>query len=252
MATQIDRASEDGGAPLATRRVAPSCVTSLAPLGSSAASRRPGVDAGNEDSSVDRRKKSLYPTPKETDSFFRRLEPHLPTLYKLIRFRVRDPADIEDVLQETLLHAFSNLDQLRSGHCLRAWLIQIAINEARKTLRAKQRTPFFCSIDQPSGVDERGHFVFHEIADWHETPVEALERTELAEMLQQQLSTLRPKWRELLVLCDVQECNVGEAARQMGISLADARSSLYRARFALRELLAPIIGEASRQGSFWI
>jgi RNA polymerase sigma-70 factor, ECF subfamily len=250
MTTRIDRASEDDGAPLA--RVAPPSVTSLAPVRSSAASRRPGVDASNEDSSVDRRKKSLYPMPKETDSFFRRLEPHLPALYKLIRFRVRDAADIEDVLQETLLHAFSNLDQLRSGYCLRAWLIQIAINEARKTLRAKQRTPFFCSIDQPSGVDERGHFVFHEIADWHETPVEALERTELAEMLQQKLATLRPKWRELLVLCDVQECNVAEAARQMGISLADARSSLYRARFALRELLAPIIGEASRQGSFWI
>ena len=61
---------------------------------------------------------------------------------------------------------------------------------------------------------------------------------ELTTVLRHQLATLRRKWRDLLVLCDVQEVNVAQAAQQLGISLADARSSLYRARFRLRERLS--------------
>ena len=215
---------------------------------SSVATQRLGTSAskGHRWANQGKRRASC-PTPEQIDCFFRKLEPHLSMLYKLLRFRVGDPADIEDVIQETLLQAFSNLDQLRSADCLRAWVIQIAVNEARTILRAKQRTPFLCSIDQSSQPNKSEHFVIPEIADRHETPLEALERAELTAILWQKLATLRPKWRELLLLCVVQELNVHEAARQMGISVADARSSLYRARFALRELLSTTFGEAPQQ-----
>jgi len=246
MATAIDRASEEAALPM-TREVAPSSAVSppRSPRGpAEAGSRQHLTRPANQ--------KSWCQKQEETGCSYREIEPHLSMLYKLIRLRVRDPADVEDVLQETLLHAFSNLDQLRSEDCLRAWLIQIAINEARRVLRAKRRAPFFCSIDQPPGTIGHGDVVIHEIADWHETPTEIVERAELTEMLQQKLATLRPKWRDLLVLCDVQELSVNTAARRMGISLADARSSLYRARFALRELLAPTLGKADPQGAFRI
>lgn len=192
-----------------------------------------------------RNQKTSFPESATGESFYQTVEPHLSMLHKFIRFRLRDIADADDVLQETLLHAFSHLDQLRSGDCLRAWLVQIAINEARKTLRSKQRTPICLSIDAPGLTDEHGHFSVRQIPDWHETPSQMLERMELITILRRKLESLRPKWRELILLCDVRELNVGEAARRLGISLADARSSLYRARFALRDLVVPVFREAS-------
>jgi RNA polymerase sigma factor (sigma-70 family) len=179
------------------------------------------------------------------EGFYQKVEPHLSMLHKFIRFRLRDIADADDVLQETLLHAFSHLDQLRSADCLRAWLVEIAINEVRKTLRSKQRTPICLSIDAPGLTNEHGHFALRQIPDWHETPSQMLERMELITILRKKLDSLRPKWRELILLCDVRELNIGEAARRLGISLADARSSLYRARFALRDLVVPVPREAS-------
>lgn len=191
-----------------------------------------------------RDQKTSFPA-STSESFYQTVEPHLPMLQKFIRFRLRDIADADDVLQETLLHAFSHLDQLRSEDCLRAWLVQIAINEARKTLRSKQRTPTCLSIDAPGQSNEHGHFAFLQIPDWRETPSQMLERMELITILRKKLESLRPKWRELILLCDVRELNVGEAARRLGISLADARSSLYRAHFALRDLVVPVLREAS-------
>jgi RNA polymerase sigma-70 factor, ECF subfamily len=192
-----------------------------------------------------RRNQNSCPASATGEGFYQKVEPHLSMLHKFIRFRLRDIADADDVLQETLLHAFSHLDQLRSRDCLRAWLVQIAINEARKTLRSKQRTPICLSIDAPGLTDEHGHFALRQIPDWHETPSQMLERMELITILRKKLESLRPKWRELILLCDVRELNVGEAARRLGISLADARSSLYRARFALRDLVVPVFREAS-------
>ena len=127
-------------------------------------------------------------------------------LQKFIRFRLRDIADADDVLQETLLHAFSHLDQLRSEDCLRAWLVQIAINEARKTLRSKQRTPTCLSIDAPGQSNEHGHFAFLQIPDWRETPSQMLEpHGTYHNTSGKSWKSLRPKWRELILLCDVAE-----------------------------------------------
>ena len=192
-----------------------------------------------------RDQKTLCSASATGEGFYQKVEPHLSMLHKFIRCRLRDIADADDVLQETLLHAFSHLYQLRSEDCLRAWLVQIAINEARKTLRSKQRTPIRLSIDAPGLTNEHGHFALRQIPDWHETPSQMLERIELITILRKKLESLRPKWRELILLCDVRELNVGEAARRLGISLADARSSLYRARFALRDLVVPVLREAS-------
>jgi RNA polymerase sigma factor (sigma-70 family) len=192
-----------------------------------------------------RNQKTACPASATGEGFYQKVEPHLSMLHKFIRFRIRDIADADDVLQETLLHAFSHLDQLRSRDCLRAWLVQIAINEARKTLRSRQRTPICLSIDAPELTNEHGQFAVRQIPDWHETPSQVLERMELIVILWKRVQSLRPKWRELILLCDVRELNVGEAARRLGISLADARSSLYRARFALRDLVVPVLGEAS-------
>jgi RNA polymerase sigma factor (sigma-70 family) len=196
-----------------------------------------------------RNQKNSCPASATGEGFYQKVEPHLSMLHRFICFRLRDIADADDVLQETLLHAFSHLDQLRSRDRLRAWLVQIAINEARKTLRSRQRAPICLSIDAPGPTNEHGHFALRQIPDWHETPSQVLERMELIAILRKRLESLRPKWRELILLCDVRELNVGEAARRLGISLADARSSLYRARFALRDLVVPVVREVSDETS---
>ena len=72
----------------------------------------------------------------ETELFEELLQPYLRSVFALVRSVVTDQADAEDTVQGAVLRAFSNLDRLRSGHAFRAWLFQIAINEARILRRA--------------------------------------------------------------------------------------------------------------------
>lgn len=66
----------------------------------------------------------------ETELFRDLLHPYLRPLVRLARSVVRDHADTEDTVRETVLRAYSNLDQPRSDYFFRARLFQIAINDA--------------------------------------------------------------------------------------------------------------------------
>jgi hypothetical protein len=73
----------------------------------------------------------------ETELFEELIHPYLRAVFSLVRAVVNDHADAEDTVQESVLRAFSNLDQLRSGHAFRAWLFQIAVNQARMLQRRR-------------------------------------------------------------------------------------------------------------------
>src|SRR5258706_16405150 len=77
---------------------------------------------------------------------------------------LNNPADAEEVAQEAVLKAFSNLARFRGEAKFSTWLIQITINEARLKLR-KDRRHLYESVDEPRG-DEEGHYIPRDFADW--------------------------------------------------------------------------------------
>ena len=76
-------------------------------------------------------------------------------------------------------------------------------------------------------------------ADWRDIPSEELQRKELREALKRALASLDPKYREVLVLRDVQYMSIIESAKVLGITEASVKTRLLRARLQMRDALAP-------------
>ena len=174
----------------------------------------------------------------DANTFVEMSAPHLPAIRGLLRGILHNHADAEDALQETLLQALSNWHQLRNRGSFRPWLIQIALNEARKM---RHRKPWWVvqpvagdSADNPEGL-------LREAPDPHENPAELLEHREMDALITRTLATLPARERAVLVLCDLQDVASAAAAKRLGLSKARARAALHRARARLREDLAPLM-----------
>jgi RNA polymerase sigma-70 factor (ECF subfamily) len=102
----------------------------------------------------------------------------------------------------------------------------------------KYRPGLYESIDEGAETDE-GDYLPHDYADWREIPSDTLHRKELRQALAKALQSLPPKYREIVVLRDVENLSTAEAASILGITEASAKTRLSRARLMMRDALAP-------------
>ena len=179
-------------------------------------------------------------TAGEKALFHDLIRPYERAVYLAAYSVLRNPADAEEVAQETLLKALVNLHQLRAEDKFKGWLLQIAYNEARMRLRKDHR-----NLYEP--LEEEGNteaeFMPREFADWRDIPSEVLEKKEVRQAVARALLTLSDKYRQVFVLRDVQHLSVEETARVLGISQPAVKTQLLRARLQMRELLAPVFRE---------
>ena len=157
--------------------------------------------------------------------------PHLDAAYNLARWLVRNPQDAEDVVQDACLRAVRFAGGYREGNP-RAWLLRIVRNTAYSFLEKKRPAelaePFDETIHmQPSGDAEA-----------------ALLRATESRALQVALEALPVRFREALILRELEGLSYKEIASVMEIPIGTVMSSLARARAQLRErLLAGRAGE---------
>ena len=149
-------------------------------------------------------------------------------------------ADAEEVVQESVLKAYKSLSRFRGDCKFSTWLVQITINEGRMRLR-KYREHLYTSLDEPQ-TGEDGDYTPKDFADWREIPSEALEREQVRQALQDALSSLDQKYREVIILRDVNSLSTREAAKMLNITEASVKTRLLRARLMMRDILAPGIG----------
>ena len=169
--------------------------------------------------------------------FHELIRPYERAVYLAAYTVLRNPADAEEVAQETLLKALTNLHQLRADDKFKGWLLQIAFNEARMRLRKDHKNLY--EPLEGEGNDE-AEFMPREFADWRDIPSDALEKKEIRQAVSRALLTLSEKYRQVFVLRDVQHLSVEETARVLGISKPAVKTQLLRARLQMRELLAPV------------
>jgi RNA polymerase sigma-70 factor (ECF subfamily) len=102
----------------------------------------------------------------------------------------------------------------------------------------KDRRQLYESID-PAREDEEGEYRPRDFADWRDIPSEELQRKELREALRRAMAALAPEYREVLILRDVQHLSIAETAKILGITEANVKTRLLRARLQMRGALAP-------------
>jgi len=184
----------------------------------------------------------------DREAFYRLVQPHERAVYASAMSILNNQADAEEVAQEAILKALAALPRFRGEAKFSTWLIQITINEARLKLR-KDRRHLYESIDEQQG-DEEGDCFPKDYADWREIPSEELQRKQLREALQCALASLPPKYRQVLILRDVQHLSIQETAQVLGITEGCVKTRLLRARFHMRDALAPGIDGSWTTGKF--
>lgn len=155
-------------------------------------------------------------------------------IYRLAKHITQNDEDAEDVLQETFLKAYSNLDTFQGQSKFYTWLVRIAVNEALMKLR-KRKSDRTVSLDEPQDTGEET--VAREIAVWEGDPEQRYSQEELREILERAIDSLKPSFRTVFVLRDIEELSTEETAESLGISVPAVKSRLLRARLQLREKL---------------
>jgi RNA polymerase sigma-70 factor, ECF subfamily len=173
----------------------------------------------------------------EKQLFYELISPYQRSVYIAAHSVLQNEADAEEAAQEAFLKTLAHLRSFRRESKFSTWLIQIAINEARMK-RRKERKFLYESIEQRD-VDEEGNYIPKDFADWREIPSEALQRTELCRVLQKAIASLPSKYREVLIMRDIQHLSTAETAQVLQITENAVKTRLLRARLQMRDALAP-------------
>ena len=142
---------------------------------------------------------------------------------------IGDRGRAEDVTQQTFISAHRAIGRFRGGS-LRAWLMRIAANASRDSLRGSRQRP-------EQSLDESLESPSFQPASAEASPEEHAERSELNAELQKAILALSDDQRAVLVLIDVQGFSYEETAESVGASIGTVKSRLNRARRRVRDIL---------------
>ena len=155
-------------------------------------------------------------------------------IYRLAKHITQNDEDAEDVLQEAFLKAYEHIGGFQGNSKFYTWIVRIAVNEALMKLR-KRKTDRTVPLDEP--VDTGEEMVNREIAVWEDNPEQRYSQEEMQQILNEAVQDLKPDFRTVFVLRDIEELSTEETAESLGISVPAVKSRLLRARLALREKL---------------
>jgi RNA polymerase sigma-70 factor (ECF subfamily) len=170
---------------------------------------------------MDKAVNGLAGSPAGRESFEEVVLPHLDAAYRLARWMTRNEHDAEDVVQEASLRAFRYFRTFAGGNG-RAWFLRIV----RNTCHGGHRR--IGTLSDP--FDEERHSARQTASD----PEALLLRTDTADLIERAIGSLPDRFRELLILREMEGLSYRELADVMEIPIGTVMSGLSRAREALR------------------
>ncbi|MDQ3915488.1 MAG: sigma-70 family RNA polymerase sigma factor [Actinomycetota bacterium] len=162
--------------------------------------------------------------------------PLLDSLYASALRMTRNPADAEDLVQETMLRAYRSFDRFEPGTNLKAWMFRIMTNAYINTYRKKQREPKKISTEEVEDFD-----LYQELKNHDDQFSQTPERIVLDSLVDSDIidaiDDLPEQFRLAVVLSDVEGFSYAEMAEIMDVPLGTVMSRLHRGRKALQKRL---------------
>lgn len=193
------------------------------------------------------------------DAFCALVRRHQPSLWRLARVYTRNDGLADEVVQETWLCLLSAMESFAHRSSVKTWICGILINVARARMRKEQRTvpmsalePGVTEVDDGPAVDPSRFLPedHHWGGNWAAPPTAfpgpetVLLTTELRRVLLEHIERLVEAQREVLVLRDVEGFSAEEVCATLGLSEANQRVLLHRARAKMRTSLERHFAEA--------
>jgi RNA polymerase sigma-70 factor (ECF subfamily) len=175
---------------------------------------------------------------------------HHRSLLRVAGSFVPSAAVAEEVVQDTWLAVVKGIERFEGRSSVRTWLFRILLNRARTTGASEPRTSSFDTLSD-GAFDERFQQRFDRSGEWSEPPVPWTDRVDdriaaaqLADRVLALLPTLPDLQRRVFVLHDVESVDVPTICDLLGITRANQRVLLHRARARLRATLEVEMGRA--------
>src|SRR5437660_11064555 len=172
----------------------------------------------------------------QSDSFEALAMPLFDQLYNFAHWLTRNREEAEDLVQETYAKALKGFSSFQLGTNFRAWMYRILRNTFL-TSRTGLKATMTVSLDP----EEDGP----ELAVDHETPETLLFERSNRELLQSAIDELPVHFREILLLCEVEEMSYQDISETLSVPIGTVMSRLSRARKTLRDRLRPQLREES-------
>jgi len=156
-----------------------------------------------------------------------------PILRSLIRKRIDNEDDIEDMMQETFIKVYNAIDSFKFEYSFYSWINRIASNHCIDFLRKKRFN--MISLDQPLGNDDDENYL--ELGDDSYIPEKYILGDERTELLLEAINQLPDNYKEIIRLRHEEELDYKEIADKLDIPLGTVKAHLFRARKLLYEYL---------------
>jgi RNA polymerase sigma-70 factor, ECF subfamily len=173
---------------------------------------------------------------------------HEQPVYALAMRLLRNPHDAEDVTQQTFLAVLEDLGGFREESSFATWIHRIATHAALKIIRRRkgwETTPLAGEVGGEETYASVPHPEF--IAEWRENPEQLAQRSETRQLIEEAIAQLDEKHRLVFLLRDVEGMSIEETAQELGLSVANVKVRLLRARLQLREQLTQHFGDPARR-----
>lgn len=162
-------------------------------------------------------------------------------LYRIIRSYLKDDAEIEDIMQDSYVKAFTKLYQFKLESSFSTWLIRIGINESLARLKEKGKR---YHLNEQS--DNLRSNTILEIPDNRQlNPQDKMVRNETKQILENAIDSLGIKYKTVYVMKEVEEMSLKEIAIALDLTIANVKVRLHRSKEMLKEKLYEVANEKS-------
>ena len=151
-------------------------------------------------------------------------------LFLVVHRIVRDSADAEEVVQETFLKAYRNLEGFNAASALYTWLYRIAVNAAVDHTKKARRRRHLSLDDEDQGLEAA-------LPDQGHSPSEGSEKQELVALIQEGIEALPENYRVILRLREYSDLSYEQLGEILELPKGTVESRLFRARMKLKEWL---------------
>jgi RNA polymerase sigma-70 factor (ECF subfamily) len=160
---------------------------------------------------------------------------HNQRVYRAARAVVKDEAEVEDVMQQAYINAFTHLHQFEDRSEFSTWLTRIALNEAFARRQKMQRLESF-SVSGGDGAS------IEEVTSTQPDPERQAYAEELRRVLEHAIDQLPESYRTVFMLRDVEGLSTSETGAGLGIGDEAVKTRLHRARAMIRKSVSARVG----------